>query len=770
MAKTEDTDDKVLSTAKTRFKYALERSSHNREKMKDDIRFAAASPDDPWQWEKNDQTARKGRPMLTINKMPQHIRQVTNDIRMNRPSIRFRPADDKADVEVADILMDFVRHIEANSDADVAYDTAADHQVTAGLGYLRVLTDYVREDSFDQDIFIGRVKNPFMCYDDPDIQDPSGSDRKFFFVEEKLKEDEFKAQYPDADPVDWNFAVNGDGWFSEGEKEVRVVEYFEVVEKQAELLLWANGATSYKGDKLPQGVYSGEQPVKTRKATKCLVMWHKLNGQQVLASQEFPSRYIPFARVVGNEYEVDGKTYISGLVRNAKDSQRMYNVAQSAIVERVMQAPKSPWAAPAEAVEGYEKIWQTANTANHSYLPYNHVDNEGNPIPAPQRTSPATVETGLNQIAMGAADDIKSETGQYDASLGQRSNETSGRAIMARQREGDMATFHYVDNLSRAVRHVGRIILDMIPKVYDTERVAMIIGEDDEQQSVTLDPNSPEALSEVQEDGGAIKRIFNPNIGTYDVFTTTGPSFTSRRMEAVEAMTQMTQANPQLWQVIGDLLVKNMDWPGADDMAKRLKLTLLPQVQQEVDKDEGQPEVPPQIQQAMQQMQEQGQQMQQALQNAMQTVQKLEGEAQDKDGMLFAEQIKRQQAEIRANEARSLLTIERAQQEAMQAQQEMMQPAPVQAAPSAPPVVFVDSTGQVANAVGQMIDPLMMAAQGSNEAIANIAAGQERLFEALANEQAVTQAMLAQMAQPKVSSLRIVKQSDGSFVGEKVEG
>lgn len=623
MAKTKDTDDKVLSTAKTRFEYALDRSSHNRDKMKDDIRFAAASPDDPWQWEKDDQVARKGRPMLTINKMPQHIRQVTNDIRMNRPSIRFRPADDKADVEVADILMDFVRHIEANSDADIAYDTAADHQVTSGLGYIRVLTDYVRDDSFDQDIFIGRIKNPFKCYDDPDIQDPAGADRKFFFIEETLKEADFKEQYPDADAIDWNFAVDNGGWFS-GEKEIRVAEYFEVVDKPATLLLWANGATSYEGDKLPQGVYKGELPVKKRNATKCVVMWRKLNGQQVLDEREFPSRFIPVARVVGNEYEVDGKTYISGLVRNAKDSQRMYNVAQSAIVERVLQAPKSPWAAPAEAIEGYEQVWQTANTANHSYLPYNHVDSEGNPIPAPQRTQPATVETGLNQIAMGAADDIKSETGQYDASLGQRSNETSGRAIMARQREGDMATYHYVDNLARAVRHIGRIILDMIPKVYDTERAARIIGEDDEQQNVTLDPNNPQALTEIRDDQGAIKRIFNPNIGTYDVFTTTGPSFTTRRMEAVEAMTQMTQANPALWQVIGDLLVKNMDWPGAEDMAKRLKLTLLPQVQAEVDKNEGAPEVPPQIQQAMQQMGQQMEALTQELQASADKLQELQ--------------------------------------------------------------------------------------------------------------------------------------------------
>lgn len=614
-------DNKILETAKQRFEYALERSSHNRDKMREDIRFAAASPDDPWQWDKQDQVTRKGRPMLTINKMPQHIRQVTNDIRQNRPSIRFRPADDKADPEVAEILMGVVRHIEANSDADIAYDTAAEHQVVHGLGYLRVLTDYVSPESFDQDIFIGRVKDPFKCYDDPDIQDPVGADRKWFFIEETLKEADFKEQYPNADPIDWSYAKQ-DGWFS-GDKDVRVVEYFELVEKPATLLLWANGAASYKGEPLPAGVFQGENPLKERKTTKRVVMWRKLNGQQVLEKNEFPGQHIPFARVIGNEWEVDGKAYLSGIVRNAKDSQRMYNVAQSAVVERVLQSPKAPWVAPAEAVEGYEKEWQTANTASHAYLPYNHVDENGNPLPPPVRTAPATVEAGLNQIAMGASDDIKSETGQYDASLGQKSNETSGRAIMARQREGDTANYHYVDNLARAVRHVGRIILGMIPQIYDTKRVARIIGEDQEPSNAILDPQGQEPLQEQPQDGGEIQRIFNPMIGTYDVYATTGPGFTTRRMEAVDAMTQMTQANPALWQVIGDLLVKNMDWPGADDMAKRLRATLLPQVQQELEQD-GQEPIPPQVQQAMQAMQQQIEQMGAALNNASQQVDALE--------------------------------------------------------------------------------------------------------------------------------------------------
>jgi preprotein translocase subunit SecD len=237
------------------------------------------------------------------------------------------------------------------------------------------------------------------------------------------------------------------------------------------------------------------------------------------------------------------------------------------------------------------------------------------------------VEPGLQQVVNGASDDIKATTGQYDASLGQRSNETSGKAIMARQREGDTASYHYVDNLARAVRHVARIILDMIPTVYDTRRIARILGEDNAEEFATVDPQLPAAYQEVQGDDGKTLKLFNPNFGSYDVVVTTGPSFTTRRVEAFEAMSQMTQANPQLWQVIGDQLVRNMDWPGAEDMAKRLKLTLLPQIQQMLGEQGEQTKIPPQVQLQIDQMGQQLQQLGQALENAAAEADKTRNEA-----------------------------------------------------------------------------------------------------------------------------------------------
>ena len=728
----------ILATAKERFAYAIDRAEHNRTRQKEDIRFAAASPDDPWQWEQVTLQARRlhNRPILTINKLPLHIRQVTNDIRQNRPQPRFRPADDKADPEVADILNGLVRHIEAHSQADMAYDSCVLNQVTHGEGYMRVLADFVSDDSFDQDIFIKRVEDTFRVHLDPDRLDPVGSDAKWGFIDDDVSEDEFKKQYPDAEPVDWKFA-NDTTWYP-GEKRIRLVEYFEIEEKEKKLFLWANGSTSFDGDKMPLGVYMGEQPIKERMSTQCKVIWRKLNGQEILDEKEFPSKYIPIIRAVGNEWKVDGKTYISGIVRNAKDSQRMYNVAQSAIVERVLLAPKAPWTAAVEAIKGYEAIWQTANTDPHSFLPHNHVDEAGNAIPAPQRTQPATVEPGLSQIAMGASDDIKAETGQFDASLGQKSNETSGRAIMARQREGDTATFHFVDNFGQSVRHLGVIILDMIPRVLDTRRVAKILGEDGDMATAVLDPNLPEALQEVRDGKGAISRIFNPNIGFYDVYTTTGPSYTTRRVEAAEAMTQMVQANPDLWGVIGDQIVKSMDWPGAEEMAERLKLTLIPPVQEMLGKDEGEPEIPPQVRTAMDQMQQQMQQMDQAIQGMEAELTKTQDEKRQAD-------LKAQLEESKRIKAETSLALVRAQEQLASDEQQAMQR--IQAAMQPPAAPEGENESMEAEQEAQEMQMLNVMVEAIGQLAQQQQAANEQLVAAIQESSAATQASVAQVAQ-----------------------
>lgn len=731
--------DDVLATAKERFRRCVDAYSEAREKAREDIRFAAASPDDPWQWYERDLKSRKSRPTLTVNKLPAHIRQVTNDMRMNRPAIKLRPADGEADAEVADLMMGVVRDIEATSKADTAYDTAGEHAVVMGEGYVRVLPDYASLDSFEQEIRIVAVPRPFSVWLDPDRQDPVGSDARFAFVEEQLSEEDFKAEYPKADAISWDFGE--DDWIDRGAKTIRVAEYFEVVDKPAKLLQWFNGSTSYEGDPPPAGVYPGERPQRERQSVKRTIVWRKINGQQILEEREFPSRYIGIVRVVGNEWMVDGKAIWSGIVRNAKDAQRIYNIAASAIVERVMQAPKAPWTLPAEAVEGHEKVWQTANTGNHAFLPYNHQDEQGNPIPPPVRNMPATVEPGLTEVLRNAAEDMKAATSQFDASLGRQSNETSGRAIMARQREGDTANFHFIDNLRRAIEQIGRIVVDMYPRIYTAARVARIVGMDGEATAARMDPSLPQALVKGRDETGALQRSFNPTVGRYDVYATAGPSFTTKRLEAVDAMTAMTQASPQLWGVIGDQLVKNMDWPGAEEMAKRLKATLIPQVQEVIAEEESQPEVPPQVMQAMQQMGVQVEQMQQALQRAAQMISDAERKAQE-------EEAKRLKAEIEADRNAALLDVAQARAEVIETVSQRQQPEPQQPMPpAAPSVIVVDNSEKVAELIAGVTGNMTAALDNTTQAVAAMAANQG----------------------PRVASVVVQRQPDGSYVGQRVE-
>jgi len=589
----------MLATMRSRFTMAISALGESREDELDDLRFMAGSPDNQWQWPA-DVLATRGsvqgqtinaRPCLTINKLPQHVRQVTNQQRQNRPSGKVIPADDNADVAVAAVFDGIIRHIEYMSDADVAYDTACDNQVTYGEGYIRILTEYAREDSFDQDLRIGRIRNSFSVYMDPTIQDPCGSDAKWCFITEDLLKEEFERMFPDAAPIT-SIMAQGIGaqslsqWISQNT--VRIAEYFYIDHEKAKLNLYPGNVTAFNGtpqDGQLKAMFG--QPVRTRTVDRRKVMWVKTNGYEVLDEREWIGKYIPVVRVVGNEFEVDGRLYISGLVRNAKDAQRMYNYWTSQEAEMLALAPKAPFIGYGGQFEGYEMQWKTANTTNWPYLEVNPdvTDGAGNVLPLPQRSQPPMAQTGLIQAKMGAAEDIKSTTGQYNASLGQQGNERSGKAIMARVQEGDTGTYHYVDNLGRAIRHITRQLVDMIPKIYDTERIARIIGVDGEVGMAKINPQQPEPVKPIMDAAGnVIEKIYNPTVGTYDVVITTGPSYLTKRQEAVEAMANILQTSPQLWQVAGDLFIKNMDWPGAQEMAARFKKIIDPKVLAEDDK------------------------------------------------------------------------------------------------------------------------------------------------------------------------------------------
>ena len=596
--KTSGDDHDKMATMRSRLQMAQAAYSDSREDELDDLRFMAGSPDNQWQWPA-DVLATRGsvqgqtinaRPCLTINKLPQHVRQVTNEQRQNRPSGKVIPADDNADVQVAEIFNGVVRHIEYMSDADVAYDTACDNQVTYGEGYIRLLTEYCNEESFDQDIRIARVRNAFSVYMDPTIQDPCGSDAEWCFVTEDILISDYERMFPDASPVS-TIMSQGVGnesmaqWLAEDT--IRIAEYFYKVYEKATLNLYPDNQTAFKGtpqDNNLQAMFG--KPIRSREVDRQKVMWMKTNGFDILDEREWPGKWIPVVRVVGNEWEVEGKLYISGLVRNAKDAQRMYNYWTSQEAEMLALAPKAPFIGYGGQFEGYEMQWKTANTTNWPYLEVNPdvTDGAGAVLPLPQRAAPPLPQTGLIQAKMGAGEDIKATTGQYDASLGQQGNERSAKAIVAREKQGDVGTYHYVDNLARAIRYITRQIVDLIPKIYDTQRIARIIGVDGDVDMVKFNPTQKEPVKEIRDEMGAlIEKVYNPGVGTYDVMVTTGPGYMTKRQEALDAMSQILQSNPQLWAVAGDLFIKNMDWPGAQEMAERFKKILDPKVLSEGD-------------------------------------------------------------------------------------------------------------------------------------------------------------------------------------------
>ncbi len=602
-------DSELLSDALKQFKLCQDAEDENRAAALDDLKFARLG--EQWPDAVKKQREQQGRPCLTINRMPAFIRQVVNDSRQNKPTIKYHPVED-GDVETAEVMNGLMRNIEYTSNADIAYDTAIDFAVSMGFGYIRVDTDYSYDDAFTQDIKILQVPNPFCVYGDPLSTSADGSDWKVAFVTDTLKESDFKAKYPNAKSA----SIDADGdaldWF--GDDGIRVAEWWTKEEEPTKIYKLSDGSfTNKERYKDLKDVYdtAGITIVEERATKTCKVTQRIISGLEILETNEWAGKYIPIVPVYGDEVNVEGKRHFLSLIRFAKDAQQMHNYWRTASTELVALAPKAPYIGKTGSFDTDAAKWATANTDTHSYIEY-----DGD-MP-PQRQPFAGVPAGALQEAMNASDDMKSIMGLYDASMGARSNETSGKAIIARQREGDVSTFHFIDNMTRAIRQVGRICGDLIPKIYNEERMVRIIGEDDSNEQVKIN-------GEHQDKDGNTK-IFDLTAGKYDLTVKSGPSFTTRREEAASQMMQLVQSFPDAAPIIGDLIAKNLDWPGADDIAERLKAMLPPQIQK---LNQGEDEIPPEIKQVMDTMQQQMQQMQRQMQQGMQAYQQLQAENQN---------------------------------------------------------------------------------------------------------------------------------------------
>ncbi|NDD52658.1 hypothetical protein EBZ39_02055 [bacterium] len=595
----QDTTNSKITEAIKFWRLVNDSDSTNRAEALQDVKFAAGE-----QWPVEIQNSRnlESRPCLTINKIDAYIRQVTNQQRQQRPRIKVHPVNNLADYKIAQVIEGITRHIEINSNADTAYDTAFDYAVRMGWGYWRVNYRYVREDSFDQEIYIDPVENPFTVYFDPNSILPDGSDAERCLITTVLDKKVFREMYPGADDgANFQQRSTGDdsaAWITK--EDIRLAEYFWIERERAKLYLLSDGTTSFAdSDRFFERVEAaGLTVLDERDSFRKAVKWAKMTAMEVLEEKTWAGKYIPVVPCYGAQVIVDDKRKKYGLVRFAKDPQRMYNFWRTSMTESVALAPKAKWLLAEGQDEGHENEWAMANIKSMPVLRYKQKDIEGVPAPAPQRLQPEPPPAGIMESAAAISADLQMVLGILDPNQLPSGN-ISGKALMGQQAQVDLSNFHFYDNMTRSIRHTGKIILDLIPKIYDTQRVMRIIGSDGQPDMTII--NERIATDQVLND---------VTVGEYDVVMDTGPGFQSKRQQAVEAMMPLLTGNQELFNIAGDLVFRNMDFPGADVIADRLAaLNPMAQIDEKSD-------IPPEIQMRLAQSQKMIEELQQQLQAA----------------------------------------------------------------------------------------------------------------------------------------------------------
>lgn len=622
-----------LSLARKRFQTVQSAESKLRLNMLDDWRFRAG-----YQWDASTLSSREedDRACLVVNRLPQFIRQVTNAQRASNLSIKVTPVDSGADVKTADVLQGLVRHIEQQSDAAVAYSTAGDHQATMGRGYWYIDTEYEDDHSFVQSIRIKRIRNPFTVFMDPASTEADGSDARFCLIVEDVPKDEYEVRFPDSDVGnasldDFNaVGASYSDWMPEGK--VKIATYWYVEEEESTLYLIrmkiqppmgpgdlvappmeTKEAALLKEElaKLPDDLdykVVRQRTVMVRRVKQALI-----NAIEILEGNEdltegrlWPGRWIPVVPAIGDEIDINGEIDLRGMVRDAKDPQRLYNYQQSTLAETLALVPRAPYIGYEGQFEGHEVKWNQANRRAYPYLEVRPFTIGNQPAPFPQRVS-AGADVGAIMTAIQQSDqDLKATMGLYEPSLGIRQNSSqSGVAIEALQKQGENANSNFLDNMSRSIRFTGRIIIDLIPKIYDAPRIVRIIGPDETEKKVMV--HSGAGLDPDMDLPEGVKGVYDVGVGRYDIVVNAGPSIESKRKEAFIALSGFVQSYPQAFPIIADLLMSSLDWPGAQAAAERFKKLVPPEVQSE---EEGKPPVDPQmvaqIQQLMQQLEASG--------------------------------------------------------------------------------------------------------------------------------------------------------------------
>lgn len=746
-----------------------------------DTQFVMGDSENNWQWPEDVYTSRaevQKKPCLTINLTAQHCNQIINNIRQNRPAGRVLPVDSQADPDTAEILGGLIRSIQSYSNADTAHDIAAEHAIYGGEGYWRVLTEYESETSFDQVITIKPLVNPQLVYIDPDAIEPDRSDAKWGFIFEDLSPEEVKIEFPQLDPTSW--VQDGErGWVKKDA--IRIADYFWCEFIADTVYLLGDGTTVLKS-KLPEGAkiaggllstadgqviaVTNERETKTKKW-----YWCKLVGGETepVDKKDWMGSYLPIITVVGKELNVNGKIVRKGIVRDLKDPARMVNYSYSASVETLALQNKVPYLAASESIENFEDIWGAANLENRAYLPWNAYDEEGRQLPKPERQAPAVMPAAQVQMLQLSTEEMRAASGQQNANFGIKSEAASGVGIQRLKAQGEIATFHFPDNLARALTYEMRVLIDLIPKIYDTKRIVRILGLDGQESTATLDPDMQQPYGEMPSDeAGEVDKIFNPLMGRYDVAIDTGPSYHTQRQEAADTLTELTSRNPQIMQVAGDIVMRAYDFPMAEEMAKRLEKTLPPGLK---DQEGAPPPLPPEVQQHIQQSDQQIQQLDHV-------IQKMQEELQQKDDAARSAELKAQQAQaktlslqLQLERDQALKQIEEAQEQGEESgeQGQGLAIAKEQAIDERERMkIQMQQDTALKQEAMRIAGQIEIARINASGAPAADVAGDESnvIMERLMQTH---EALLQHIATPKQAQISIVKNPDGSFSGSRIE-
>lgn len=548
-----------LMEMREEYKADIEFDRINREQALDDKKFAAGEQWDPVVLEQ-----RRGLPCLVINNIPQFTAQIVGDWRESRKSIKVVPSNDE-DVEVASVRGDIIRSIEVQSKAERVYDSAFESLIQCGDGAFRIAVEYARNDVFDQDIFIRPIEDALSVVYDRFSVDPTARDAKRIYVSDKIPKKEYRRKFGSipASNLDDNTLMKElsvEGWSDD--ECYQVTEYWRLIERQRLMALFPNGKTFIVNDEnYDDLVANNGLPLKVRTTWVTYAQMHLCTGFAILSGPyEYQLTRLPIIRMSGRVVNIAGRRVRYGMVRFMKDAARLKNFWRSVAAEQLGYAPKAKWMATESAVQGREETLRKAHVSRDPLLIFNDEAVFGQNV---QRVDPPGIEAALLNESQVNAQDMKDVTGIHDASLGIRSNEVSGKAIMARQREGDIANLTFHDNANAALVEAGDVINQFIPQTYDATRVLRTIGEDQEIKFVKInDEMDPEAI--------------DLSVGSFDVALSTGSSYTTRRVEAAAAMMDAIQVWPDLMGIAGDLVAKAQDWPGADKLAERLKKTIPP--------------------------------------------------------------------------------------------------------------------------------------------------------------------------------------------------